>query len=66
MKKTMSWIEYKSDIDNFQFCVRKKCPLRKSCLRKVTHPFNSEYYTIGGKFDKATNSCIMHIDKRKQ
>ncbi len=62
----MSWIEYNIDIDNFEFCVRKKCPLRKSCLRKVTHPFNAEYYTTGGKFDRTTNSCSMYINREKQ
>lgn len=58
-----SWRNYNIDLDEFKFCIRKKCPLHKTCLRKVETPFNSEYYTTGGKYNKATDSCIMYINK---
>ena len=61
----MNWKDYNIDLGNFQFCVKKKCPLRKSCLRKVETPFNSEYYTTGGNYNRETNSCSKYIDKSK-
>ena len=60
----MTWIKYNLDPSNFEFCVKKKCPLRKSCLRKVTPPYN-EYLSIGGNYDKTTNSCKNYINKEQ-
>lgn len=57
-----SWHNYNINLDEFKFCVKKKCPLRKTCFRKVKPPFNSEYYVTGGKYDKTTKSCALYIN----
>lgn len=58
-----SCYNYNIDLNEFKFCVMRKCPLHRTCLRKVNPPFNSEYYTTGGKYNKVTNSCTMYIKK---
>lgn len=57
--------DYNIDIDSFEFCTRRKCPLRKKCLRKVQPPNASPYWVRGGNYDKQTNSCKLFIDKEQ-
>ena len=63
--KLNSYLNYNIDLDTFKFCVRKKCPFRKTCLRKVEPSFNYEYYTTGGSYDKVTNTCKEYINKNE-
>lgn len=52
--------------EDFEYCIvrsKKKCPLREKCLRAVTPPFSTPYYTIGGRYNKETKQCNMFIPK---
>lgn len=52
--------------EDFEYCIvrsKKKCPLREKCLRAITPPFSTPYWTTGGRYNKDTKQCSMFIPK---
>lgn len=51
---------------DFEYCIvrsKKECPLREGCLRATEPPFSTPYWSVGGRYDKATKRCGRFIPK---
>lgn len=51
---------------DFEYCIitsKKKCPLCEKCLRAITPPFSTPYWTTGGRYNKETKQCSIFILK---